>query len=230
MDQSSGSRNTLKELEEFRKRKLAEREAVARTMIKSDSAPHQTDTRGSRTENYAHHTYDSERPSSETISPGSSDGGAPPSSVRKEHSSVFDRISSWLYSVIMPENLTAAPVVRERDDVASLSDSDDEESDAPSSSPVEAASWSTRIKLFCQSYRFWWILAWLCGFLLAVRFGWGAVYFALSVLVLIWKGLSDSRKRKRGTLSAYSVFNRNCERIEGTIDAEQLQRQMFLRF
>ena len=87
-----------------------------------------------------------------------------------------------------------------------------------------------RIQLFLQSVYVWWTMAWLCGYILAIRFGWGAVYFSLSVLLVIWKSLSRSRRRKRGERSAYSVFNENCERIEGTLDAEQLQRQMFLRF
>lgn len=99
---------------------------------------------------------------------------------------------------------------------------------ADQSSSTVPVTTTQRIQLFLHSVYLWWILAWMCGWALAIRYGWGAVYFSLSVLLVIWKSLERSRRRKRGERSAYSVFNENCERIEGTLDAEQLQRTMFL--
>lgn len=135
----------------------------------------------------------------------------------------------------MPDFLVRGAYDRSRQTSSPGNDLEDtdgvnEVSDEESEYVPEETKIISRIPRWMISHYLWWGLAWSCGFALAVRFRWGAVFFALSVLVLIWKGLSDSRQRKRGAPSAYSVFNPNCERIEGTLDAEQLQRQMFLRF
>ena len=36
----------------------------------------------------------------------------------------------------------------------------------------------------------------------------------------------DVRRRQKGELSAYSVFNENMERIDGTFTAEQFEERM----
>jgi hypothetical protein len=135
----------------------------------------------------------------------------------------------------MPENLTESENTTLPDDAAE--EIDQEESDQLVEGMEGGATvvgffprLSSKLPFCLRSQYLWWILAWLCGFSLAVRFGWGAVFFCLSVLLLIWKSLADSRRKKQGAPSAYSVFNPNCEAIEGTLDAEQLQRQMFFRF
>ena len=72
-------------------------------------------------------------------------------------------------------------------------------------------------------------LLWSTLFALFVRFEFGLVYFVVSLLVLIYFNTSKRSKRQRrrqGELSAYSVFNRNVERIQGTITAEQLQSNL----
>ena len=72
-------------------------------------------------------------------------------------------------------------------------------------------------------------LLWSTLFALFVRFEFGLVYFVVSLLVLIYLNTSKRSKRQRrrqGELSAYSVFNRNVERIQGTITAEQLQSNL----
>ena len=66
-----------------------------------------------------------------------------------------------------------------------------------------------------------WLLLW--GFFISVEFGF--VYFLLSAFVFIVLSLRGSR-RKIGELSAYSVFNENCESIDGTLTAEQFEREL----
>lgn len=66
-----------------------------------------------------------------------------------------------------------------------------------------------------------WILLW--GFFIEV--GFGAVFFITSVLYFIIVSLRGSR-RKPWEPSAYSVFNRNFEAIEGTLSAEQFEREL----
>jgi len=53
----------------------------------------------------------------------------------------------------------------------------------------------------------------------------GAVFFAISVLVFICTNLSTKSKTK-GQLSAYSVFNPNCQPIHGTVSAKDLENQL----
>ena len=66
-----------------------------------------------------------------------------------------------------------------------------------------------------------WLL--LLGFFVEVEFG--VVFIILSAFAFIVLSLRGSRRRI-GELSAYSVFNENCEQIEGTLTAEQFEREM----
>ena len=63
----------------------------------------------------------------------------------------------------------------------------------------------------------------LTGQGLAIHVGFGAVYFATSCFALIWLNLGQ---RRAGEMSAYSVFNRNCETIQGTFTAQQFESQI----
>lgn len=68
-------------------------------------------------------------------------------------------------------------------------------------------------------------LLWATLYMIAIQFEFGAVYFILSSLVLIWKN-TRSGPKKKGEVSAYSVFNPNCEAIDGTLKAEQFEREI----
>jgi len=61
-----------------------------------------------------------------------------------------------------------------------------------------------------------------------VQLGFGAIYFIVSSLVLIWRNTKKT-PRKVGEPSAYSVFNPNCEAIDGTLKAEHLEKQLLFR-
>ena len=69
------------------------------------------------------------------------------------------------------------------------------------------------------------ILLWglLWGFFIEV--GFGAVFFITSLLYMLVASLRGSR-RKPWEPSAYSVFNRNFEAIDGTLSAEQFEREL----
>lgn len=67
-----------------------------------------------------------------------------------------------------------------------------------------------------------WLLVW--GFFIEVEFG--AVYLVISGLLFIFVSLRGGKKRADGELSAYSVFNKNFEAIEGTLSAEQFEREL----
>lgn len=66
---------------------------------------------------------------------------------------------------------------------------------------------------------------WLILFSLAVFMEFGAVYFVISMLYIIWTN-TRTGPRRRGEVSAYSVFNRNCEAIEGTLKPEQFEKEI----
>lgn len=76
--------------------------------------------------------------------------------------------------------------------------------------------WITGLKILL------WLLVW--GFFIEVEFG--LVYFVLSGFVFIVMSLRGGRKRESGELSAYSVFNKNFEVIDGTLSAEQFDREL----
>lgn len=76
----------------------------------------------------------------------------------------------------------------------------------------------------------WWMiglkaLLWLTlfGFFVEVEFG--VVFVVSSVFYFIYSSMRGS-KRKSSELSAYSVFNKNFERIEGTLTADQFEREI----
>ncbi|KAH9496137.1 SAYSvFN domain-containing protein 1 [Bulinus truncatus] len=68
-------------------------------------------------------------------------------------------------------------------------------------------------------------LLWIILWALFIELQFGAVYFTVSLLLFIC--FSTRTGPKDDKLSAYSVFNENCERIHGTVTAEQLQKNMF---
>ena len=86
---------------------------------------------------------------------------------------------------------------------------------------VPAPSLSPRPWYITALYITLWLLVW--GFFVEVEFG--VVFIILSAFAFIVLSLRGSRRRI-GELSAYSVFNENCEQIDGTLTAEQFEREM----
>jgi len=70
-------------------------------------------------------------------------------------------------------------------------------------------------------------LLWATLMTLFVEIEFGAVFFILSLFYVIYSNLRSGPKVK-GEPSAYSVFNPNCEAIDGTLTAEQFERELIL--
>ncbi len=68
------------------------------------------------------------------------------------------------------------------------------------------------------------VLVWLTLFVIFIRLEFGTIYFIISLLYLMWKSLGS--RRRRNELSAYSVFNPNFEKLQGTFSAEDYDRQL----
>jgi len=66
---------------------------------------------------------------------------------------------------------------------------------------------------------------WTTLYTLAIHLEFGTVYLIVSVLYAIWKNTRTGPK-KQGEVSAYSVFNHNCEAIAGTLKAEQFEQEI----
>lgn len=68
-------------------------------------------------------------------------------------------------------------------------------------------------------------ILWLTLYIIALYAQFGAVYFAVSTLYILWRNTRTGPKQ-RGEISAYSVFNPECKRIDGTISAEQFENEI----
>lgn len=64
------------------------------------------------------------------------------------------------------------------------------------------------------------ICLWVFLFRLFINWGFGSIFICISILVLIFTNLG---KRRPWELSAYSVFNRNFERLPGTLNINDIQ-------
>lgn len=60
---------------------------------------------------------------------------------------------------------------------------------------------------------------------MAIKIEFGAVYFVISLLIFIYYN-TRSGPKKKGEISAYSVFNPDCQSIDGTLKAEQFEKEI----
>ncbi|KAG6455272.1 hypothetical protein O3G_MSEX009126 [Manduca sexta] len=101
--------------------------------------------------------------------------------------------------------------------------------------PNDIASETSELESFeeesNESWRYyiikWSLIAiiWLSLYIYFLQLQFGAVFFVISLLVGIYLN-TRTRPKKKGEVSAYSVFNEDCVSIDGTLKAEELQRQM----
>ncbi|CAG9860565.1 unnamed protein product [Phyllotreta striolata] len=68
-------------------------------------------------------------------------------------------------------------------------------------------------------------LFWIVLYVIFIELQFGTVFFIVSCLVGIYLNTRTSPKRK-GEISAYSVFNKDCKSIDGTLKAEQFEREI----
>lgn len=68
-------------------------------------------------------------------------------------------------------------------------------------------------------------ILWVCLWKYFIEIGFGAVYFIVTCSYLMYRNTRTGPKEK-GKLSAYSVFNPNHERLDGTFTAEQFEKEL----
>ncbi|XP_008838263.1 SAYSvFN domain-containing protein 1 [Nannospalax galili] len=82
---------------------------------------------------------------------------------------------------------------------------------------------------FLTNITFLKVLLWLVLLGLFVELEFGLAYFVLSMFYWMYVGTRGPEEKREGEKSAYSVFNPGCEAIQGTLTAEQLERELQLR-
>lgn len=73
------------------------------------------------------------------------------------------------------------------------------------------------------------VLLWLVLLGLFVELEFGLPFFVISLFYWLYEGLRSPAAREPGELSAYSVFNPDCQPLLGTLTAEQLEGEMGYR-
>ncbi|XP_068564462.1 SAYSvFN domain-containing protein 1 [Cebidichthys violaceus] len=73
------------------------------------------------------------------------------------------------------------------------------------------------------------VLLWLVLLGLFVEIEFGLPFFVISLFFWLYEGLRSPAAREPGELSAYSVFNPDCQPLLGTLTAEQLEGEMGYR-
>lgn len=68
-------------------------------------------------------------------------------------------------------------------------------------------------------------LFWATCYVIAIELKFGTVYFLLSALFAVYFNTRTGPKHQN-EISAYSVFNKNCHSIDGTLNAEQFEREI----
>ena len=72
-------------------------------------------------------------------------------------------------------------------------------------------------------------MIWVCFLIVFIKLEFALVYLATSAFALIYLNLGNEASktgRREGNMSAYSVFNPGCESIDGTLTAQQFEREI----
>ncbi|XP_067420868.1 SAYSvFN domain-containing protein 1 [Emydura macquarii macquarii] len=115
----------------------------------------------------------------------------------------------------------ASPRVRERDRPAQEGP---RRPGPPPDAAAAAAPWGARALLtHVALLKF---LLWLVLLGLAAELQFGLPCFVLSLFYWLYAGTRGPGRRRPGEMSAYSVFNPGCQALQGTLTAEQLEREL----
>lgn len=136
--------------------------------------------------------------------------------------SAFRSTARFLTPTIATE--TFAPVVEERQEQQCLlppgdGTSHEESLLEPGDGSGQPRSWLSLAATLLK------VLLWITLFAISVMYEFGAAFFLCTAIPIMYYNTS-TRRRVQGEPSAYSVFNANCEAIEGTLTAEKLQKEM----
>ncbi|TWW68720.1 SAYSvFN domain-containing protein 1 [Takifugu flavidus] len=89
--------------------------------------------------------------------------------------------------------------------------------------------WLTTRKSVLSNLTLLKFLLWLVLLGLFVELEFGLPFFVVSLFYWLYEGLRSPAARQPGELSAYSVFNPDCQPLLGSLTAEQLEGEMGYR-
>lgn len=89
--------------------------------------------------------------------------------------------------------------------------------------------WLASKRLFISNVILLKLLLWLVLLGLFVELEFGLAFFVLSLFYWLYEGLRSPAAREPGEMSAYSVFNPDCQPLLGSLTAEQLEGEMGYR-
>ncbi|KAJ6638078.1 SAYSvFN domain-containing protein 1 [Pseudolycoriella hygida] len=161
--------------------------------------------------------------------------------IRKRRRAVFDQIKNKFFKMVsfnsnkaekdehvieITETLPpkGVPDTKTKEiylhDVTPVS-SDDEDGSLvkPKDSIEKQRSWLTYFT-YCLYFLFW-----ATCYVIAIELKFGTVYFLFSALFAVYFNTRTGKKHEN-EISAYSVFNKNCHSIDGTLKAEQFEREI----
>jgi hypothetical protein len=114
----------------------------------------------------------------------------------------------------------------EEDDVNADNETESTTSTDQDLEVIESSSSGRSFMTYCTWLIYF--LIWITLYAIAIKLLFGTVFFMFSILIGI---CVNTRVKPRGQKepSAYSVFNQNCEAIDGTFKAEMFEKQLGLR-
>nr|XP_057902088.1 SAYSvFN domain-containing protein 1 [Doryrhamphus excisus] len=89
--------------------------------------------------------------------------------------------------------------------------------------------WLASKKYVISSITFLKVLLWLVLLGMFAELEFGLPFFVVSLFYWLYEGLRSPAARKPGEMSAYSVFNPDCQPLLGALTAEQLEGEMGYR-
>lgn len=89
--------------------------------------------------------------------------------------------------------------------------------------------WLSSRKLVLSNLTLLKVLLWLVLLGLFAELEFGFPFFVISLFYWLYEGLRSPAAREPGELSAYSVFNPDCQPLLGALTAEQLEGEMGYR-
>ncbi|XP_060530103.1 SAYSvFN domain-containing protein 1 [Cylas formicarius] len=124
------------------------------------------------------------------------------------------------------DNLEAAKVPKMQEPLINdENESGDDNKESDVESFVCEKAFHTPLTFLDYIYYLLWFILWTILFAIFIHYQFGVVYLIVSGIVGMYLNTRTGPKKKN-EVSAYSVFNKNCERLDGTLTAEQLQREM----
>ncbi|CAG9808653.1 unnamed protein product [Chironomus riparius] len=152
--------------------------------------------------------------------------------LRKRRTEKFQSLKEKFFKMVSINITSSDKKVEETNVNIENTDTDDVENESIASSTTTIAEENTENtnNRSWLTYCTWLIyfLIWITLYAIAIELSFGSVYFMLSLLLGICFNTRVKPKGKK-EISAYSVFNENCESIDGTFKAEMFEKQLGIR-